>query len=73
MKKKIAVIAILVGALILIVQLALKSKGYYVQSVGILLLMGGLFLINTSIPSSTSNVEKDKIEKDTSESYEDRG
>ena len=57
-KKVGSVVLICIGAMLLISEIASAVKNYYVQSIGIVLLMLGIFLVNTSIKSKT------KIEAD---------
>ncbi len=52
-KKVGSILLICIGAILLISQIATSVKNYYIQSIGIVLLMLGIFLVNTSIKSKT--------------------
>ncbi|MEW7277121.1 hypothetical protein ABW636_00830 [Aquimarina sp. 2201CG1-2-11] len=52
-KKVGSILLICIGAVLLISQIATSVKNYYIQSIGIVLLMLGIFLVNTSIKSKT--------------------
>ena len=51
LKKICSIILIIVGAVVLIIELAASTKNYYMQSFGIICLMVGLFVTNTGVSS----------------------
>ncbi len=71
LKKIISFILIFTGAVLLVIEIASSSKNYYLQTMGIISLMTGVFLVNTSLSSrstgaqleSLKNVEEEEIEK----------
>ncbi|MCK8524098.1 hypothetical protein M0D21_21145 [Aquimarina sp. D1M17] len=50
-KKIISILFIVGGGLALITEIAAAQKNYYIQSIGLILLMFGLFLVNSKLPS----------------------
>lgn len=46
-----SLLLIVVGAVTLIVEISSPAKNYYLQSIGLILLMSGLFLVNTKVKS----------------------
>ncbi len=62
-KKIISILLILVGAATLMVEIASKNKNYYLQSAGLVLLMIGLFVVNSKV--------KSKVEVDLQEYFEE--
>ncbi|WP_378175847.1 hypothetical protein [Aquimarina sp. SS2-1] len=52
-KRIISFLLILIGAILLIIEIASSHKNYYMQSVGIISLMTGVFLVNTSVTSKS--------------------
>ncbi len=50
-----SVLFVLVGAAALISEISSANKNYYIQIVGVLLLMLGLFLINSKVKSKTAH------------------
>ncbi|WP_298320731.1 hypothetical protein [uncultured Aquimarina sp.] len=55
MKKICSLLLITVGAVFLIIEIASSKKNYYLQSAGIVCLMSGIFIINTSVSSRSTN------------------
>ncbi len=55
---------IVVGGSALLYELASTTKNYYVQSIGIVCLMGGLFLMNTTLTSRTTDTETNFFEQE---------
>lgn len=51
LKEIFSVILIVGGAILLILELASSVKNYYLQAIGIICLMSGLFIVNTSVSS----------------------
>ncbi len=50
-KKIISILFIVGGGLALITEIAAAQKNYYIQSIGLILLMFGLFLVNSKLSS----------------------
>ncbi|GAA4277967.1 hypothetical protein [Aquimarina mytili] len=50
-KKIISLLSISIGAIALISEISSKNKNYYIQSIGVVPLMIGLFLLNSKIES----------------------
>lgn len=55
LKKICSLLLITVGAVFLIIEIASSKKNYYLQSAGIVCLMSGIFIINTSVSSRSTN------------------
>ncbi|MBW1296793.1 hypothetical protein [Aquimarina litoralis] len=51
LKKICQVVLVLIGTILLIVELGSSTKNYYIQTIGIICLMTGLFIINTGVSS----------------------
>ncbi len=52
--KRIGSIAFIVmGAIILVIEISSRNKNYYLQSAGVVLLMLGLFVINSKLTSKS--------------------
>ncbi|WP_299443567.1 hypothetical protein [uncultured Aquimarina sp.] len=66
MKKIISFLLIATGAILLISEIGSATKNYYMQSGGIVLLMTGLFLVNTSLSSRFT-----ESNEDTHENYQE--
>ncbi len=62
LKKIGSIVLILLGAIALLIELGASTKNYYIQSFGILCLMSGLFMVNMTL-SSRSTEEQDTISK----------
>ncbi len=54
-KKIISILSISIGAVALISEISSENKNYYIQSIGVVLLMIGLFLVNSKIESKTES------------------
>lgn len=52
-KKIGSILFIIIGAIAVISEISSTSKNYYIQSVGVIFLMAGVFLINTNVKSKT--------------------
>ena len=65
----IKIILILSGAGILVYEISKSTKDYYLQTIGVILLMVGLFLVNKKIPHKDSNINTENFENE----IEDRG
>ncbi|MDY8138975.1 hypothetical protein [Aquimarina sp. 2201CG5-10] len=65
-KKAISIILIIAGAVALITEIATAKKNYYMQSVGVVCLMIGLFMINSGLSSrhDTTNVNNSHIKEE---------
>lgn len=66
LKKIVSILLIVIGALALLTELGSSQKNYYTQSVGIICLMLGLFLVNSGL-SSRSVQEEAMYQKDVEE------
>ncbi len=62
-KKVVSLFIIIVGAVALISEISSEVKNYYIQSAGLILLMLGLFLVNSKIES--------KVEPSSDEFFEE--
>ncbi|WP_108803019.1 hypothetical protein [Aquimarina sp. Aq107] len=62
-KKIISFLLILIGAFLLISEIASTKKDYYLQAGGIICLMSGVFLINTKVTSRFPENAIDNPEK----------
>ena len=58
----IKIILILSGAAILVYELANNTKNYYLQALGLSLLMIGLFIVNSKIPHKQSGTDHENLE-----------
>ena len=58
----IKIILILSGAGILVYEISKSTKDYYLQAIGVILLMVGLFMVNKKIPQKDSNVNTENFE-----------
>lgn len=56
-KRWLAIVSIIVGAIVLIIQIYRFQKNHYLQTLGVVCLMGGLFLINTSVSSKPTKLD----------------
>ena len=65
----IKIILILSGAALLVYELAKSTKNYYLQALGVSLLMIGLFMVNSKIPHKQSGVDNENLE----DGLKDRG
>ncbi len=63
-KKVASVLMIMIGAIALISEIGAEIKNYYIQSIGVVLLMLGLFLINSGLSSKTTLDSKKHIEEE---------
>jgi len=63
-KKVLILLLILAGAALLIIQIALKEKNYYLQSIGVVSLMLGLFMVNANLTSKTQMVSEEFLEEE---------
>ncbi|PKV51687.1 hypothetical protein ATE84_3779 [Aquimarina sp. MAR_2010_214] len=52
-KKIISILLVVIGAIAIISEISSVTKNYYVQSVGVVFLMLGVFLVNTNVKSKT--------------------
>ncbi|WP_106794658.1 hypothetical protein [Aquimarina sp. Aq78] len=52
-KKIISILLVIIGAIAMISEISSVTKNYYIQSVGVIFLMLGVFLINTKVKSKT--------------------
>lgn len=57
LKKIFSVVLIIGGAILLILELASSTKNYYLQAIGIICLMSGLFMVNTSVSSRFEEID----------------
>lgn len=62
LKKIISFLLISVGAVLLISEIGSVTKNYYMQSGGIICLMTGLFLVNTTLSSRFTDINMDDQE-----------
>ena len=60
----IKIILILSGAGILVYEISKSTKDYYLQAIGVILLMVGLFLVNKKIPHKDSNVNTEDFKNE---------
>jgi len=63
-KRPLSILFILIGAIFLILEIASKEKNYYLQSIGLVLLMLGLYSINRSLTSKTVIDRQDILEEE---------
>ena len=52
-KKIISFLLISIGAILLIIEIGAAQKNYYYQSAGVVCLMTGVFLVNTTVASKS--------------------
>ena len=52
-KKIMSILLVMIGAIALISEISSITKNYYIQSIGVVFLMLGVFLINTNVKSKT--------------------
>ncbi|WP_299902829.1 hypothetical protein [uncultured Aquimarina sp.] len=57
LKRIFSIVLILAGAILLILELASPAKNYYLQAIGIVCLMTGLFIVNTSVSSKSQEID----------------
>ncbi|MBQ0735486.1 hypothetical protein [Aquimarina celericrescens] len=63
--KRIGSIAFIVmGAIILVIEIASRNKNYYLQSAGVVLLMLGLFVINSKLTSKSKVDSQEYFEEE---------
>ncbi len=55
-KRITSILLITMGAVALISEIASMKKNYYIQSMGLVFLMLGLFMINTKVKSKTDTL-----------------
>ncbi|SEK22785.1 hypothetical protein SAMN04487910_0015 [Aquimarina amphilecti] len=67
LKKIVSFLLILIGAVLLIMEIASAKKNYYTQVGGIICLMSGVFLINTNVTSRFSEKTTENQEKNEEE------
>ena len=60
----IKIILILSGAGILVYEISKSTKDYYLQAIGVILLMVGLFMVNKKIPHKDSNVNTEDFKNE---------
>ncbi|WP_109301291.1 hypothetical protein [Aquimarina sp. AU474] len=63
-KKIASILLIMTGAIALISEIGADIKNYYVQSIGVVVLMLGLFLINSGLSSKTTLDSKEYFEEE---------
>jgi len=63
-KKIVKMVLILTGAILLIIEIGSSGKNYYLQSAGIICLMVGLFLLNTTLPSKEEHKGVEHIDEE---------
>ncbi|MBQ4821246.1 hypothetical protein [Aquimarina sp. MMG016] len=63
-KKVIGILLICIGAIALVTEIGTQTKNYYIQSVGIICLMLGLFWVNTTLASRSRIESKTYIEEE---------
>uniref|UniRef100_UPI00406BCF32 hypothetical protein n=1 Tax=Aquimarina rhodophyticola TaxID=3342246 RepID=UPI00406BCF32 len=54
-KSVLKVICICIGITLLVYELIVEEKNYYVQSVGIICLMGGMYMVNAGLTSRSQS------------------
>jgi len=67
LRKIASLLLILIGAVLLIIELGSVQKNYYMQSIGIVSLMIGIFSVNTSLSSrslDTNVIKRDDYEEE---------
>ncbi len=63
-KKVVSILLILIGGIALISEIASRNKNYYVQTIGIVALMTGLFIVNTKVKSKADLPSKEYFEEE---------
>ncbi len=63
-KKIGSILLILVGGTALIIEIASETKNYYLQSTGVILLMFGLFMVNSKVTSKTKVDSQEYLEEE---------
>ena len=63
-KKITSTILIIVGAVLLILEIGSAQKNYYLQALGILCLMSGVFLVNSSLRSRSDVTPNEIVEEE---------
>ncbi|MHA7059374.1 hypothetical protein ACWGOQ_0019255 [Aquimarina sp. M1] len=56
-KKGASFFLIFLGAVLLVVEIAFAYKNYYMQSMGIICLMTGVFIVNTKVASRSTETK----------------
>ncbi|GAA0724180.1 hypothetical protein GCM10009430_28460 [Aquimarina litoralis] len=62
LKRIFSIVLILGGAIFLILELASSVKNYYLQAIGIVCLMTGLFIVNTAVSSKSEEIDGTLLE-----------
>lgn len=52
--KYASILSIVIGAALLIYEISVTQKNYYLQSIGLVFLMIGVFLVNAKVPSKNT-------------------
>ena len=63
MKRKFALLSLLTGAVLLVLQIASTNNNYYLQSMGVLFLMIGIYSLTTTIRKTESTENQITDEK----------
>lgn len=58
-KRLLSIALLTLGAVLLIMELAELSQSYYIQSIGLISLMSGIFLLNTRIQPKKNSAEEE--------------
>ncbi|WP_449371664.1 hypothetical protein [Aquimarina aggregata] len=64
MKKITSVVLIAIGAIALLSEIATSTKNYYIQIVGVIALMLGVFMVNSKVNSKTKHVQDEYFEEE---------
>lgn len=60
LKPVLKVVCISIGIILLVYQLMVEEKNYYLQSLGVICLMGGMYMVNAGL-TSRSQANDDEI------------
>ncbi|WP_025740180.1 hypothetical protein [Aquimarina pacifica] len=63
-KKGVRLFLIILGAIALISEISSIEKNYYIQSIGVVLLMLGVFLVNTKVKPKEERISNSFVEEE---------
>ncbi len=63
-KRLASILFITIGAVAMISEIAATNKNYYIQSIGLIFLMLGLFMVNTKVKSKAEVTSEDNFEEE---------
>ncbi|MEB3347933.1 hypothetical protein U6A24_20830 [Aquimarina gracilis] len=63
-KKTLSLLSIFMGGALLIIEISSEEKNYYLQTIGLVMLMVGLFMVNSRVKSKTEITSQEYFEEE---------